>query len=74
MTRPIIGSAWRPHRYSYRSPIEYRELRPHVTGDDATLQRALIERRRADCWDGVIGRVCAALLVLALAALAVGWL
>ncbi len=73
MTRPIIGSAYTPHRFSRRTPLEYSELRPAITGDAAVLQRALIGRRRAVAPGRLVGRLCAVLLGVAVVALVVGW-
>lgn len=42
MSRPVIGSAYQPHRAEHRTPMTYSSLRPTPDQDAAQLQRALL--------------------------------
>lgn len=72
MTRPIIGSQYRPPRFEHRTPVEYRALRPEISADAARLQRALCRPatpligERADAWvaAGIVGAVIAIIALI----------
>lgn len=59
--RPVIGSAYRPHRYEHRTPTEYRALRPAMDADAMRVQAALLAQRDPD---RVVGAAIAVLAVV----------
>jgi len=42
VSRPVIGSAYQPHRTEHRTPMTYSSLRQTPDRDAAQLQRALL--------------------------------